>query len=147
VDLLSHMKVPRHTTNSTALAARGNAMADAVAPFTQTFLDAGLSADFVAQLKAAAGELAKAVSTKGTLRAGGIGATDGIRQAVRTARKAIRVLDAMVKAQLKAQEPLVTEWRDAVRVIRGGTARLALVPSAPPPSQPTAQPEEVPAAA
>jgi hypothetical protein len=57
------------------------------------------------------------------------------------------VLDAMVKAQLKAEEPLVTEWRDAVRVIRGGKARLTLVPSTPVPTQPAEQAEEVPAAA
>jgi hypothetical protein len=147
VDLLSHLKAPRHSTNSTALAARGNAMADAVAPFTQTFLDAGLPADFAEQLKAAAGELAKAVSNKGTLRAGRRGATDGIGKAVSQARKAVRVVDALVKAHLKAEEPLVTEWRDAVRVIRGGKARLTLVPSTPVPTQPTMQAEEVPAAA
>jgi hypothetical protein len=151
VDLLSHMKVPRHTSNSTALAARGNAMADAVAPFVQAFLDVGLPTDFVAQLRTAAGQLTTAVSTKGTLRAGRRGATDGIGKAVSTARKALRVVDAMVKAQLKSEEPLVTEWRDAVRVIRGGKARLALVPTPvptpPSPTQPAAQAEEVPAAA
>jgi hypothetical protein len=147
VDLLSHLKAPRHSTNSTALATRGNAIADAVAPFTQTFLEAGLPADFAVQLKTAAGELAKAVSNKGTLRAGRRGATDGIGKAVSQARRAVRVLDALVKAQLKSAEPLVTEWRDAVRVIRGGKAKLTLVPSAPPPSQPVAQTEEVPAAA
>jgi hypothetical protein len=148
VDLLSNLKVPRHTSNSTTLVARGNAMGDAVAPFTQTFLDAGLPTDFVAQLKAAAEQLAKAVSNKGNLRSGRRGATDGITKEVRKARKAVRVIDAMVKAQLQANEPLVTEWRDAVRVIRGGSARLKQVPSpAPVTAQPATQSEEVPAAA
>jgi hypothetical protein len=154
VDLLSHLKVPPHTTNNTTLAAQGKAIADAVGPFTQTFLDAGLPTDFVAQLRTAAGDLTTAVSNKGTLRAGRRGATDGIGKAVSMARKALRVVDAMVKAQLRAEEPLVTEWRDAVRVIRGGTARLTVVPPTPPVTSvtpattpPAGAPEEVPQAA
>lgn len=130
-ELLSEVKLPRGYVSSTSLAAKGHAMASAVAPFAQIFTDAGLPADFLAQLGAAADELTGAVSKKGNHRANRRGATDGLDKSVQKARKAVRVLDAMLRAELPLDEPLVTEWREAVRVIRGGVRprQLAALPT------------------
>ena len=125
VQLLSEVRLPRGAVSSTALASKGHAIAKTVAPFAQVFIDAGLATDFVAQLTAAADRLAEAVANKGQHRAGRTGATEGLNKQVRKARRAVRVLDAMVKANLQLGEPLVTEWREAVRVIRGGTRQQA----------------------
>lgn len=131
-ELLSDIRLPRGTLSGTGMASRGHQIASLAEPFAKVFVDAGLPATFVADTHAAADGLAVAVSTKGTHRAGRQGATDGIAKVVRKARRAVRVLDAMVKANLSLGEPLVTEWRAAVRVIRGGrsTSAAAVAPVA-----------------
>jgi hypothetical protein len=122
---LSKVTMPDSRLNITELVLRGRAIADAVSPFAQVFVDAGLAADFIAQLLTAGDELIKVVTRKSEHRSGRLGATDGLGKAVRKGRRTVRMLDAMVKATVPAEEPLVAEWQSAVRVIRGGGGAVA----------------------
>jgi len=141
---LSNVKLPPANGNSTALAARARAMGDAVKEYAGTFIAAGLPADFLTQLDDAATAVEKAVVGKGEHRSQRRGATVGIVNEVRAARKAVRVLDALVKANLNLGEPLVSEWRNAVQVVRGGRP-ASQDPATKPPTVPPTAPATAPA--
>lgn len=119
---LSNVTLPPANSNSTVLVSRALGIADAAQPHAQLFIDAGLPVDFVDRLRAAAGRVVAAIAGKGEHRSRRVGATDGLAKEVRAARRAVKVLDAFVRAELGRTEPLVSEWRNAVRVIRGGSA-------------------------
>ena len=86
------------------------------------FVEAGLPADFPDRLRAAADLLVQTVNGKGSHRATRVGATDSLTQAARKARTVVRVIDALVRAHLDEEDPLVTAWRAASRAVRGGSA-------------------------
>lgn len=142
---LSNVKLPLANGNSTAIAARAKAMGDAVKGYAETFIAAGLPVDFLAQLDAAATAVEKAVVGKGEHRSRRRGATVGIGDEVRAARKAVRVLDALVKANLNLKQPLVSEWRNAVQVVRGGRPGTLGQPATPGATPPTTAPGNAPA--
>lgn len=151
---LSAMSLPPLKTNSTALATQAGEIADAVQPNAQVFVDAGLPADFIARMRTAAAQLVQSIGGKGSHRSQRIGATTALDKEVQQARRVVAVLDALVRAQLDEQEPLVSEWRAASRAISGGGSAtnppiVALQPAAPaaPVTAPiAARPQGVPAA-
>jgi hypothetical protein len=151
---LSAMNLPPLKTNSTALATQAGAIADAVQSHVQVFVDAGLPADFIPRMRAAAGQLVKSIGGKGDHRTQRIGATTALDKEVQQARRVVAVLDGLVRAQLDEQEPLVSQWRSASRAISGGGSSanppvVVLQPPAPtvPVTAPIAAPPQgVPAA-
>lgn len=122
---LAAVSLPRMKSNSTDLTLRARALADAVEPHTPLMHEGGLPLDFVARLNTAADALDDAVRQKGTHQKGRIGTTDGIYQMVTEARRRVAVMDALVRAQLSEEEPLVTEWQSVVRSIRGAVRRVS----------------------
>jgi hypothetical protein len=70
-----------------------------------------------------------------------MGATDGLGKEVAAARKAVRMLDSLVKAQLATKEPLLTTWRGAITVIKGGppSASKLTAPTTPTTAAPTTE--------
>ena len=119
VTALSAVALPPGGLNSTALATRARDLAAAVEPFAAVFVESGLPADFLDRMRAAADRLVQAVNGKGSHRTTRQGATDSLTKAFRRARKVVRVLDALVRAQLDEQDPLITEWNRASREVRG----------------------------
>ena len=117
---LAAMTLPPLRTNSTALATQAGSIADAVQPYAQEFVDAGLPADFTARMRAAAAALVQSIGGKGDHRQQRIGATTALDQQVQQAKRVVAVLDGLVRAQLDEQEPLVSQWRAASRAISGG---------------------------
>ena len=124
---LSAVRLPPFGSNSTALATSARELATAVEPYAAVFVEAGLPADFLDRIRAAADLLVQTVNGKGSHRVGRTGATDGLDKAVSKARKVVRVIDALVRAHLTEEDPLVTEWRNASRVVRGGSGALPIV--------------------
>jgi hypothetical protein len=121
---LSAMSLPPIRTNSTALATQAGEIADAVQPNAQVFVDAGLPADFIARMRAAAALFVQSIGGKGAHRTQRIGATTALDQQVQQAKRVVAVLDGLVRAQLDEQEPLVSAWRSASRAISsGGSSR------------------------
>jgi hypothetical protein len=151
---LSSMSLPPLKTNSTALAGQAGEIAKAVQPYEQIFVDAGLPADFIARMRAAADELVQSIGGKGAHRSLRTGATKALDTEVQQARRIIGVLDGLVRAQLDEQDKLVTEWRSASRAITGGGPQAKPPVATPQPTAPAvpataptaAQPKEVPTA-
>jgi hypothetical protein len=115
---LEAVVLPPLRSNSTDLVTRARAMADAVTPYKDGLHEAGLDADFLEQLHAAADQLTQTIALKGEHRAGRIGATDAIFKEVRAAREAVNLVDARVQGALDEEDPLITEWKAACRTIR-----------------------------
>jgi hypothetical protein len=137
---LTNVTLP-NAGNSTKMVSRARGLGDAVEPFKQTFIDAGLPADFVEQLRTASAAVVAAILAKGEHRSNRMGATDGLGKEVAAARKAVRMLDSLVKAQLATKEPLLTTWRGAITVIKGGppSASKLTAPTTPTTAAPTTE--------
>lgn len=161
---LAELVLPTIKTSSAALAQDAKSMRDLVEPKKQLFIDAGLAPDFLDQLTTAADAVVEAIASKGSSRGSRMKATDTIAKETANANRELQILDSMVRAHLELEEPLITEWRDACRVIRraarglkqpGGGATTATTPvttsattsGGPAAAQPApAEPQEVKAA-
>lgn len=110
------MKVPKTLADSRTLIAAAGAMANAAEPRTALLTAHGLTDDFGAQLRAAAAALQSAIDEGA--RAGGqhTGATAGIRQELARGRRAVTVLDAVVRRTWHADARMLAAWRTAKRI-------------------------------
>jgi hypothetical protein len=140
---LEAVRMPSFRSNNTDLALRAGQMADTVQPYAAQLQDGGLTAGFLDRLRAATAELLDAIASKGRHQSGRLRSTDGIRKVVARARRAVGVVDALVRAQLGETEPLLTEWASIVRTIRNSASRL----TGPNPADPAQAPSSGTAAA
>jgi hypothetical protein len=114
---LEPLKMPKGRPTAAKLVALADGMANAAAPFADTFIDAGLPPDFLSRLRAATSELSDIVSDRTQSRGKQAGATTGLKQKLSSARKLVHVLDAFVDAALEGNEPLLAGW-EAVKHVR-----------------------------
>ena len=133
------LRMPRGRQSGAKLVAAAGGMAKAAAPYANVFVNAGLPADFVAQLDSAATALLTALGTHETIRGRGVTATSGMKGLLSEGRKLVHVLDAYVQIALKDNPSLLAGWNSVKRVKRVGS-RVALTgttanpPTATPPS-------------
>jgi hypothetical protein len=129
------LKMPRGRSTTEKLAAAAFGMAKAATPFAGVFIAAGLPADFVARLDAAADALVVSLSDRAQSRGKRSGATKGLKSQLASGRKIVHILDAFVKSALKDDPALLTNW-NAVKRVRKFTGRAAVTTSAgtPPPA-------------
>jgi hypothetical protein len=110
-------------------------MGAAAAPYTDTFTKAGLAADFVAQLSAAADAVVGVVANRTTSRGKRRGATDGLKARLTEGRKVVHILDALVRSALKDDPALLGNWNLVKRVTKSSPGRpAAAAPSNAPPT-------------
>lgn len=114
---LAPLKMPKGRPTPERLIAHAEGMAQAAAPFAETFIAAGLPPDFVARLGAATSELRACVADRTLNRGKQSGATVGLKQQLSNARKLVHVLDAFVQAALEDNESLLAGW-NAVKHVR-----------------------------
>jgi len=124
--------LPSANGNTAAFAALAESLAGAAEPFAQTFIDAGLSPDFVNETRAAAAELVQAIGGKGDFKSKRVKATDAITKQVRAAKRAMGMLDSLIKAELEEDDPLLAAWATSRLVIQRASA-TGVVPPAPAP--------------
>jgi len=74
------LKMPKGRPTVARLAALADGMANAAAPFADTFISAGLPPDFIAQLRAATTAMVAAVAERNQNRGKRGGATTGLKQ-------------------------------------------------------------------
>jgi hypothetical protein len=140
---LAELALPPFKTPSAALARNAKSMRDLVEPKKQLFIDAGLAPDFLDQLTTAADAVVEAIGSKGSSRGSRMKATDTIAKETVNANRELQILDSMVRAHLELEEPLITEWRDACRVIRRASrgvkqpSGVATASATPAPAEPT----------
>lgn len=120
---LEAVRVPPVTTNSTDLVVKALSLADTVAPYTGELHLAGLPADFMEQLRAAADRVLGAIGGKGGHLRQQVGATSAIDKAVVASRRIVNAVDALVRAALGEDDSLVDEWAKVVSTIRAAANR------------------------
>jgi hypothetical protein len=112
------LKMPKGKPTAERLVAYAEGMAQAAAPFADTFVAAGLPSDFIARLKTATNELRTAVNARVQHRGRQVGATTGLKQKLSSARRLVHVLDVFVETALDGDEPLLASWKIVKRVRR-----------------------------
>jgi hypothetical protein len=110
-------RLPRTGTrvNQTLLAAAG-AMAEAAQRERDVFLRHGLAQDFIERLRAAATTLAEARDAKTESARRRTTATAAMNDQLKRGRKAVRLLDAILKPRLARDPELLAAWRSAKHV-------------------------------
>lgn len=143
----SSLGMPRPNATSTQLVTFADAMAAAAAPHEQVFKEVGLPDDFIASLKAAAGVLAASVAQRSDHTDRRVGATAGLAAEEKRAASMIRLLDAIVRPKLGANDALLREWKSAKRVPLKSVPAPEDAPSVPTPgSTPGPTPAPTPTA-
>jgi hypothetical protein len=98
------------------LAQSALALADAAEPYAAEFTEAQFPADFLDQMREVAYAITQSIDERSEKRGQGAGATQGVKAAIREGRAALAALSAVVRRQLRDNEPLLAEWRAAWRV-------------------------------
>ncbi|HZW51483.1 MAG TPA: hypothetical protein VFF05_06465 [Rudaea sp.] len=117
---LSHLRMPRGKPTVERLKAAADGMARAAEPHAAVFIAAGMAADFIAQLSAAADALTTAVDDRTQIRTRSRGATVGLKAKLSEGRKVVSILDSFVQTALKDNAALLAQWNSVKRVPRLG---------------------------
>jgi len=125
---LAALRMPKGSPSLARLAAAAHEMANGAAAHAEVFVSAGLPADFVAGLKAAADAMLAARGERGTSTGRRAGATEALKAGLSAGRKTVRILDALVKTALKGEPGLVADWINVSRV-RKVTSSAATTPA------------------
>ena len=113
----------------------------------QQLIDTGLPSEFIEQLQAARHALADSASTHITTLSRKGGATKGIKTQLAAGRRQIRVLDRLIKMQLRgSDQSLLTDWQRRTAAPRRASSAAKAVPQTPASSQPAAAPAATAAA-
>jgi hypothetical protein len=129
------LRMPAQNLPAEKLAAAAYGMADAARPFSDVFTTAGLPADFVEQLVAAADAMTASLDQRAQNRSTQRGATTGLRASLSAGRRIVHVLDAFVRTALKDDPALLSAWNGAKRVrVIPPTPVLPSAPSSPAPT-------------
>jgi len=134
-----NLKMPRGTLSSARLTEAAYEMANSAAENEGIFVAAGLPADFVARMKAAADALTEARMRRAFAKANRTIASQALKTKLSSARKLVYVLDAMVKSAIASDPTLLPGWKQVVHVpkVPGGSPDSAS-PNAPAPTTPAA---------
>ena len=98
------------------LVAAAEAMKDAAALFPETFVTAGRPQDFLEQFDQAIQAVEDAAVGKARTVGTRIGARAGIAQQLRLGRRAVEILDPIVKIAFERNDVALAQWRSARRV-------------------------------
>jgi hypothetical protein len=109
---------------------RLDAMIQAAAKYESYFISGGLPADFLAQLKTAAANLAASGEDRGRNVVRRIAASDGIVKTVRELQGVIDQLDAVLTPVLKTKPTLLADWTASKTVIQTAVNPLPTGPVA-----------------
>jgi hypothetical protein len=118
------LKMPRGRPTVEKLSAAAFGMAKAATPFASVFIAAGVPADFITRLNAAAEALLVSLSDRARSRGKRSGATKGLKSQLASGRKIVHILDAFVRSALKDDPALLANW-NAVKRVRKFTRRTA----------------------
>jgi hypothetical protein len=102
---------------SNKLLAKATELADAAAKYEKVFIDNGLPADFLAQIRAGVGEIAASVTARGSALTQQVTATAGMKVADKAARAAIDTMSRSLKKVLTANPALLAGWT-AAKLVR-----------------------------
>ena len=107
------LTLPPATLSAQSLVASATAMADAATPHLQTFVDSGLSTTFLDDLRTAAKAVNDSIVERGNQQGRRNGATAGLAATEKRGRAILRVLNALVLAQVRDDAQLRRQWTTA----------------------------------
>jgi hypothetical protein len=130
------LRMPRGRPSPQKLRAAASGMAQTAHAHAEVFVAAGLPADFIDQLNAAADAMIASLGERSQSRGRRTGATSGLKEKLSAGRKIVKVLDAFVTSALKDDLSLLANWKVVKRVQRV-TGRVApTAPTTPPGATP-----------
>jgi hypothetical protein len=112
------LKLPPANASTAQLIATATSMGGAAAPYTQTFVDLGLPADFVARMQASAAEVTQTLAARASHTLTRSGATSGLAAQDRIGRSIVKLLDSLVRPRIRSNPALVGAWNVAIRLRR-----------------------------
>ena len=118
------LKLPAVSSPNERIVSAAGAMAEAAERQAQAFLDHGFEPDFIAQLRSAAAELARVMGSRDGNQRRRVEATAAVRELLKRGRRALRLLNAIVRPRLANDPSLLAAW-DKVRSVRelGGASQ------------------------
>lgn len=111
------LKLPHMSCPNERIVSAAGAMAEAAERQQSAFLEHGLPADFVASLRSAAAELATVMGTRDGNQRRRVEATAEMNELLKRGRRALRLLNAIVRPRLAHDPSLLAAW-DTVRTVR-----------------------------
>lgn len=132
------LRLPAWNLRGPALTAAARDMANAAEKYTDLFVQEGLPADFVAQLRTAADLLDQSMIARGQGKGQRAGATTGLVSETKRARANIRLLDSLVRPKLGINDQLLRQWEVASHIRRPRTPQSKTSGDPTPTSTPTA---------
>jgi hypothetical protein len=130
------MTLPPVTVSAQSLVAAATAMADAAAPHAQTFIDSGLAATFVDDLRSAAKAVSASIVERGNLQGRRNGATAGLAATEKRGRAILRVLHTLLLAQIGDDPQLRRQWVTAKTVQQKPGRSMSTQPATAPAGSP-----------
>ena len=109
-------RLPKTVKVNQPLLAAAGAMAEAAERNRDVFVQHGMSQDFIEQLRASVTALETARTAKTESARRRVTATAAVKDQVKQGRKAVRLLDAILKPRLAKDPELLAAWRSAKRV-------------------------------
>jgi hypothetical protein len=109
----TELKLPKGVRSTQQILNRAGAMGAAAARYADTFVKAGMSPTFLAELAAAANDLESAATAKARAFDSQKGATTGLTAVSKQARKIVRQLDALIEPVLAGNPALLAQWKSA----------------------------------
>jgi hypothetical protein len=116
------LRPPTRRLSPAALVKIARALADAVTPHRPLFLEAGLPADFVEQLRAAADAYRAAMDARAEHRRQRARAAAQLREELGRGRVLLGRIDALLTVLLRDDRIRLAEWRRVKRAPRGSRA-------------------------
>ena len=110
------LRLPSASLSSLGLAAEADGMRAAAAQFADTFIQCGRADDFLAQLERAANEVRASVVGVATNTGQQIGASHGLKGEIKRARKAVDVIETIVRAAFGSKPEVMARWFAAKRI-------------------------------
>ena len=120
--------LPRRRRHVTKLAAEARGVRDNAKRNEQVFVDSGRDPDFIAKLDAAIAEMVELHREHACAIGFQVGATAGVAQAIRHARRLVMLLDCQMLTGFADDQAKLAEWRLAKRVQAKSGARREEAP-------------------
>jgi len=130
------VRVPEWHLKTFKLVKAAQGFRKAAAQYEQTFIEGGRPQDFLAQLDDAIAKLQKTASGKSTNLGTHVAARVGIGEQLKRGRKAVELIDTMVRATYGDRPDLLAAWDVAKRVTGapGGIPVTTVAPTEPTPA-------------
>jgi hypothetical protein len=114
----SALRLPSKDLGGSGLATAAHAMANAAAPYAQTFIDAGLKPDFLDALRDLADEIEASLGGRTRHEIARSASTIALRAETSRGRAALNLLDAAIQQHVPDDAQFLAEWSSARRIPR-----------------------------